>query len=131
MGTLVAIGWIDFESGHLWKDLEVSEGEEVGQARSIKDDVPRIHSHSNKMAGQPPPRQPHDLEGLLKFCMQVTANEDAPSGAVEEMDPERRQWLEDAISGMTVDVVKQLAEAIKIIGGPAAFDPEASEDDLE
>ena len=32
---------------------------------------------------------------------------------------------------MTVDVVKQLAEAIKILGGPAAFDPEASEDDLE
>jgi len=47
------------------------------------------------------------------------------------MDPERRRWLEDAISGMTVDVVKQLAEAIKIVGGPAAFDPEANEDDLE
>merc|ERR1712213_196953 len=90
-----------------------------------------IPAHTKKMAGQPPPRQPHDLEGLLKFCMQVTANEDAPSRAVEEMDPERRRWLEDAISGMTVDVVKQLAEAIKIVGGPAAFDPEANEDDLE
>jgi len=83
------------------------------------------------MAGQPPPRQPRDLEGLLKFCMQVTASEDAPAAAVQEMDPDRRRWLEEAIAGMTVDVVKQLAEAIKILGGPAAFDPEASEDDLE
>ena len=47
------------------------------------------------------------------------------------MDPERRRWLEEAIAGMTVDVVKQLAEAIKILGGPAAFDADASDDDLE
>jgi len=78
-----------------------------------------------------PPRRPHDLEGLLKFCMEVTKGEDAPTTAREPMDPERRQWLEEAIAGMTVDVVKQLAEAIKILGGPAAFDAEATEDDLE
>ena len=76
------------------------------------------------------PRQPHDLEGLLKFCMEVTKGEDAPNAA-QEMDPERRQWLEEAISGMTVDVVKQLAEGIKILGGTPTFDSDASEDDLE
>ena len=61
----------------------------------------------------------------------MTTNEDAPATAVQEMDPERRRWLEEAIAGMTVDVVKQLAEAIKILGGPAAFDADASDDDLE
>jgi len=47
------------------------------------------------------------------------------------MDPERRRWLEEAISGMSVDVVKQLAEAIRILGGPASFDAGADEDELE
>jgi len=85
------------------------------------------------MADPPPeqPRRPHDLEGLLKFCMELTKSEDAPETTAQPMDPERRRWLEEAISGMTVDVVKQLAEAIKILGGEATFDPDAASDDLE
>jgi len=82
--------------------------------------------------GNDQPRRPHDLEGLLKFCMEVTKGEDAPPEAQQQpMDPERRKWLEEAIAGMTVDVVKQLTEAIKILGGQATFDADASEDDLE
>ena len=44
-----------------------------------------------------------------------TASEDAPGpSSFEAMDPERRRWLEEAISSMTVDIVKQLAECIKV-----------------
>lgn len=85
------------------------------------------------MSEQPrQPRQPKDLPGLIKFCMEATANEDAPSAAstFEAMDPERRRWLEEAIESMTVDVVKQLAECIKMLNDPAVKDPEASEDQL-
>ena len=78
------------------------------------------------------PRQPHDLEGLLKFCMQATKSEDAPSNPeAEPMDSERMQWLQEAMKGMTVDVVSQLVEGIKILSKPYVFDVNATEDELE
>ena len=74
-------------------------------------------------------RQPKDLEGLLKFCMQVTKDEDAPENV--QMDPERQKWLEEAIAGMTVDVIKQLTMGIKIISMDKVFDPDTDDDALE
>ena len=56
-----------------------------------------------------PPRQPRDFEGLLKFCMEATKAEDAPNdpdAALRAMDTERRQWLEQAMQSMSVDVIK-------------------------
>merc|ERR1712007_134124 len=84
------------------------------------------------MAGQEDPnqpRQPHDLEGLLKFCMQATQSEDAPTRD-NQMDPERLQWLQEAMSGMTVDVVSQLVEGIKILSQPYVFDLNATDDEI-
>ncbi len=65
------------------------------------------------MAGAPP-RNPRDLQGLLKFCMEATKSEDAPSGGgdLQAMDPERRAWLEQALKDMTVDVFQELAKCI-------------------
>ncbi len=80
------------------------------------------------------PRQPKDLDGLLKFCMEATRNEDAPpnyENVLAAMDPERRQWLETALSSMSVDVVDQLAKSIKILLDPCVSDPNASEADIE
>jgi len=78
------------------------------------------------------PRQPHDLEGLLKFCMQATQSEDAPSNPdAQPIDPERLQWLQEAMRGMTVDVVQQLAEGIKVLSKPYVYDVNATEDDIE
>ena len=56
-----------------------------------------------------PPRQPRDMQGLLKFCMEATKAEDAPDNpesALSTMDMERRQWLEHAFQSMSVDVIK-------------------------
>jgi len=76
------------------------------------------------MSGQHPnqnPRQPKDLQGLLKFCLEATKEEDAPAipdnpdSILNHMDPQRRQWLEDALKGMSVDIIEQLANGIKIL----------------
>ena len=80
------------------------------------------------------PRQPKDLPGLLKFCVEATKAEDAPGdteSTIANMDPERRQWLEQALAGMSVDVVKELVEAIKVLNSSSVQDPNASEEDLE
>merc|ERR1712018_764477 len=73
-----------------------------------------------------------DLEGLLKFCMQATKSEDAPSNPdAEPLDSERMEWLQEAMKEMTVDVVSQLVEGIKILSKPYVFDINATEDELE
>jgi len=87
------------------------------------------------MAGQEDPnqpRQPHDLEGLLKFCMQATQSEDAPNNPDHApIDPERLEWLQEAMRGMTVDVVQQLAEGIRILSEPYIYDSNATDDQME
>jgi len=48
------------------------------------------------------PKQPRDMKGLLNFCLEATAAEDAPSSAstVSQMEPERRAFLEAALNDM-------------------------------
>ncbi|KAK7074818.1 Hsp70-binding protein 1 [Halocaridina rubra] len=75
--------------------------------------------------GGEPPRQPRNLQGLLNFCTEITAREDTTTTtAYAEMDPERRAFLEEALAGMTVDVVKQMAEAVKVLYEDAVMLPE-------
>lgn len=56
--------------------------------------------------------------------MEATRAEDAPNrSAYHEMDPERRRFLEEAIRSMTIDVVEQIQNAMKIlIEGQASAD---------
>lgn len=48
--------------------------------------------------------------------MEATRSEDAPNEShFAEMDPERRQFLEEALKNLTVDVVEELERAVKTI----------------
>lgn len=57
--------------------------------------------------------------GLVKFCLESTAHEDASgqssSIAAEAMEPDRRAWLQQAIDSMTVDTTKQLLENLATV----------------
>ena len=70
------------------------------------------------------PRQPKDMPGLLKFCLEATRGEDAPvedpDKLLQEMDPERKKWLEEALSSMAIDFIEQLANGIKILNSDTA-----------
>lgn len=80
------------------------------------------------------PRQPKDMPGLLKFCLEATSSEDAPvqdpDKVLQEMDPERKKWLEEALSSMAVDFIEQLANGIKILNSDTA-DLEEKEEVLD
>lgn len=56
--------------------------------------------------------------------MEATKAEDAPSNEnhvqFEQMDPERRQFLENALKALTIDVVEQLQTAAETIGSETA-----------
>ena len=64
------------------------------------------------------------MKGLLKFCFEATKGEDAPELSdpekiLHDMDPEHRRWLEEALSSMSVDIVQQLTNGIKILNSDA------------
>ncbi|KAK9745151.1 hypothetical protein QE152_g7204 [Popillia japonica] len=63
----------------------------------------------------PQPRQPRDLQGLLRFAMDTTRAEDAPGPSnFAALDEERRKFLEDALKSMTIDVIEVLVKQIKV-----------------
>merc|ERR1712107_38270 len=79
------------------------------------------------MADPNQPRQPRDMKGLLKFCFEATRGEDAPDisdpeSVLNNMEPEKRAWLEQALKNMSVDVVEQLTSGIKILNSDDADD---------
>ncbi|KAK5638136.1 hypothetical protein RI129_012431 [Pyrocoelia pectoralis] len=62
------------------------------------------------------PKQPTNLQGLLRFAMEATKAEDAPHQThVGPLDEQRKKFLENALISMTVDVIKILQENIKIL----------------
>jgi len=79
------------------------------------------------------PRQPKDLEGLLKFCIQTTSSEDAKNDgeSSEPLSSERLQWLQEAIKGMSVDVVQELLQGLQILNKPCVYDINAPECELK
>ncbi|EAT47053.1 AAEL001800-PA [Aedes aegypti] len=71
------------------------------------------------------PRQPRNLQGLLKFAMEATKSEDAPHDShFEPMDEERRRFLEEALKSLTLDVVEEIEKAMKTL-----MDPDKAEED--
>ncbi|XP_035917595.1 hsp70-binding protein 1 [Anopheles stephensi] len=70
------------------------------------------------------PRQPRNMQGLLKFAMEATKSEDAPNPAqLQPMDEERRRFLEEALKSLTVNVIEELEKAMNVL-----LDNESNED---
>ncbi|GFO34023.1 hsp70-binding protein 1-like [Plakobranchus ocellatus] len=62
------------------------------------------------------PRQPKDVKALLKFCIEATRGEDAPQDSTfESMSEERKKWLEEALTSMTVSPTERMLLCIKVI----------------
>lgn len=60
------------------------------------------------------PRQPSNLQGLLRFAMEAS---DGPSSDYQPapLDPERKEFLENALKSMTVNVTALLRSQIEIL----------------
>ncbi|XP_057669150.1 hsp70-binding protein 1 [Diorhabda carinulata] len=84
----------------------------------------------NQESTRSQPRQPLSLQGLLRFSMEATRAEDAPfNGELLPMDEERKQFLENALKSMTVDIVEVLQRQIQLLRGVESL--EAHEDNTK
>ncbi|XP_061392709.1 uncharacterized protein LOC133328169 [Musca vetustissima] len=72
-------------------------------------------------------RQPKNLQDLLKLAIRYQTNEDCGPSKYEEMDPEKKEFLEKVLKSMTVDVMDELAKAIQLLEDPATSDEDKVE----
>ncbi|BFZ19877.1 hypothetical protein BsWGS_22916 [Bradybaena similaris] len=57
-----------------------------------------------------------DMKALLKFCMEATRREDAPSESTfTAMSEERKKWLEEAMNAMTVSPIERVNLCLTMI----------------
>lgn len=69
-------------------------------ARPLSIEAPRTQNNANRMQVVPnQPRQPADLQGLLRFAMEATKAEDAPNQSTfQPMDEEVNGKISNTIS---------------------------------
>ncbi|XP_011142480.1 hsp70-binding protein 1 isoform X2 [Harpegnathos saltator] len=64
------------------------------------------------------PRQPTNLQGLLKYAIDVAQFEDIENKSqIYPLDEEKKTFLNNALSSLTVNVIEELQEDIKILSG--------------
>ncbi|XP_077517973.1 hsp70-binding protein 1-like isoform X2 [Amblyomma americanum] len=76
--------------------------------------------------GDDNPRTPKTLPALLNFCVRNAAAEDAPNASSASMDPERRRWLEEAVSNMVLSPVEEMQKNLKVIQDTLSHEREAA-----
>ncbi|CRK94438.1 CLUMA_CG007945, isoform A [Clunio marinus] len=73
-------------------------------------------SEQNGNSDSQQPRNPRNLQGLLKFAMEATKDEDPTKPShFEQMSPEDKKFLEQALKAVTLDVVEELNKAMEIL----------------
>ncbi|RUS90247.1 hypothetical protein EGW08_002028 [Elysia chlorotica] len=82
--------------------------------------------------GPSEPRQPRNMKGLLKFCMEATRNEDAPGpSSFETMSEERKKWLEEALTSMSVSPAERMTVCMKMIQEAEADTEDGTEQQIK
>nr|CAG4645149.1 EOG090X0EEI [Leptodora kindtii] len=79
-----------------------------------------------------PPRQPHDLQGLLRFALEGGAIGDAEATeGISGLTEERRRWLEEALKGLSVDIVEELTKSLRILDPERVLSSEEEPEEME
>ncbi|XP_030375399.1 hsp70 nucleotide exchange factor FES1 [Scaptodrosophila lebanonensis] len=59
-----------------------------------------------------PARRKLNLQGLLRYAVEQTNGEEA---TVHEVDPERAEFLQNALKSMTIDVIQEFEKAVAVL----------------
>ncbi|KAK0048059.1 hsp70-binding protein 1 [Biomphalaria pfeifferi] len=87
---------------------------------------------SSEESGGQNGRAPKNLKGLLRFCMEATRSEDAPNSSeiMEPMSEDRRKWLEEALTSMSVNPVERMNSCVKAIQEAVSDTEEGTEQQI-
>lgn len=109
------------------------EQDSAGRNLARPADTAAASSSSGGSVAQQEPRRPRDLPGLLRWSAEVQeraggvgvgagAGAGAGGQPLAPLDPERRQFLQEAFKGLTVDEVQLMKEAVATLSKPATDD---------
>ncbi|CAK9796851.1 Hsp70-binding protein 1 [Anthophora plagiata] len=71
------------------------------------------------------PRQPSNLQGLLRFAMEATNSQNTTSNTqFQPIDEERKNFLKQTLSSLSCNVIEELQKAIKILSNVVDLRPE-------
>ncbi|XP_029051028.1 hsp70-binding protein 1 [Osmia bicornis bicornis] len=70
------------------------------------------------------PRQPTNLQGLLRFAMEATNSQDTPSDSrFHPLDKERQEFLKQTLSSLSVNVIEELQKCIRVLSNVVDLRP--------
>nr|XP_012220556.1 PREDICTED: hsp70-binding protein 1 [Linepithema humile] len=88
-------------------------------ARPLSIEGPSTSNNAETSSPQPlpnQPRQPTNLQGLLKYAMDAAQSEDTENKPpVYPLDQEKKTFLDNALSSLTVNVIDELQKSVKIL----------------
>lgn len=96
----------------------VNQGQSNSSTRPLSIEGP---STSNNVQPTPQPlpnqpRQPTNLQGLLKYAMDAAQSEENKS-PVYPLDEEKKTFLNEALSSLTMNVIEKMQKAVQILSG--------------
>ncbi|XP_011643484.1 hsp70-binding protein 1 [Pogonomyrmex barbatus] len=100
------------------KDAKQGQSSKGSSARPLSIEGPSTSSNVNQTPLQPlsnQPRQPTNLQGLLKYAMDAAQSEDMENKSVYPLDEEKKTFLNAALSSLTVNVIEELHKALQIL----------------
>ncbi|KAF7412340.1 hypothetical protein HZH66_001236 [Vespula vulgaris] len=102
------------------------ESHPSSSARPLSIEGPR--TSNNQIPPQPlpeQPRQPTDLQGLLRFAIEASQAEGVThEPQFQPLDEEKKKFLTEALSSLTVNVIEELQKAIKILSNVVDLRPD-------
>ncbi|XP_015114402.1 hsp70-binding protein 1 isoform X2 [Diachasma alloeum] len=106
------------------------ENENASSSRPLSIEAARASGPIRPVENQP--RQPENLQGLLRFAMEATKAEDAPQNThFTPMDEESKKFLNEALASLTVNVVEELQKSIKTLRNVMELRPEDDPSEYE
>ncbi|KYM96307.1 PREDICTED: hsp70-binding protein 1 [Cyphomyrmex costatus] len=98
---------------------DVKQGQSNSIARPLSIEGPSTSNSAEQIPPQPlpnQPRQPTNLQGLLKYAMDAAQSEDLENKPqVYPLDEEKKIFLNEALSSLTVNVIEELQKAVQIL----------------
>ncbi|XP_076278293.1 hsp70-binding protein 1 [Lasioglossum baleicum] len=71
------------------------------------------------------PRQPRNLQGVLRYAMEAANSEESSRNTrLNPMDEERQQFLKEALSSLSCNVIEELQKGIKILSNVVELRPD-------
>ncbi|XP_076754212.1 hsp70-binding protein 1 [Xylocopa sonorina] len=126
-------------AAHTTKVTEKMESSQHSDTRKETNDNPRVNSSTRPLSIEGPsnmnnseplpiqPRQPTNLQGLLRFAMEATNSQAAATDSHNQLQPvdkERQEFLKETLSSLSINVIEELQKAIKVLSNVVDLCPD-------